>query len=66
MVTSVLLTIQGNMKYDPTYKFVAVKDVININSWIQKRKEQFSDKEVERIVGRIKDYHHMKNSQILI
>ena len=56
MVTSVLLTIQGNMKYDPKYKFVAVKDLITINPWIQKRKEEFSDKEVERIVGRIKGH----------
>jgi len=55
-VTSVLLTIQGNMKYDPTYKFVAVKDLITINQWIQKRKEEFSDKEVERIVNRLKSH----------
>lgn len=56
MVTSVLLTLQGNMKYDPAYKFVAVKDLITINPWIQKRKEQFSEKDVERIIDRIKGH----------
>jgi uncharacterized protein YfkK (UPF0435 family) len=55
-VSSVLLTIQGNMLYNPFYKFVAVKDLININSFIQKRKEEFSDKEVQRIVDRIKGH----------
>ena len=55
-VTSVLLTIQGNMVYNPSYKFVAVKDLININSFIQKRKDEFSDKEVQRIVDRIKGH----------
>ncbi len=55
-VTSVLLTIQGNMRYDPTYKFVAVKDLITINPWIQKRKEEFSEKEVQRIVSRLKSH----------
>ena len=56
MVTSVLLTLQGNMKYNPAYKFVAVKDLVTILPWIQKRKEQFTDKEVERLVGRIKGH----------
>jgi hypothetical protein len=55
-VTSVLLTIQGNMQYNPAYKFVAVKDLITINPWIQKRKEEFSDKEVERIINRLKGH----------
>ena len=56
MVTSVLLTLQGNMKYNPAYKFVAVKDLITINPWLEKRKEIFSDKEVERIIDRIKEH----------
>lgn len=55
-VTSVLLTIQGNMMYNPKYKFVAVKDLITILPWIQKRKEEFSDKEVMRIVNRLKGH----------
>ena len=44
------------MKYDPTYKFVAVKDLITINPWIQKRREEFSDKEVQRIVDKLKGH----------
>jgi len=52
-VTSVLLSIRGNMQYDSRYKFVNVKDMKNINYFIEKRYEQFSDKEVERVVGRI-------------
>jgi len=48
-----LLSVQGNMRYDPDYKFVNVKDLKNINSFIESRYEQFSDKEVERILGRI-------------
>ena len=55
-VTSVLLSIQGNMKYNPAYKFVAVKDLITINQWIEKRKEEFSEKEVKRIVDRLKGH----------
>ena len=52
-VTSVLLSIRGNMEYDPDYKFVNIKDLKNINYFIQNRYEQFSDKEVERLVNRI-------------
>ena len=52
-VTSVLLSIQGNMEYDPDYKFVYAKDLKNINYFIQNRNEQFSDKEVQRIIDRL-------------
>jgi len=55
-VTSVVLATRGNMKYNPAYKFVAVKDLYNIVSFIQKRKEEFSEKEVKRIVDRIKGH----------
>jgi len=53
-VTSVLLSVQGNMQYDQRYKFVNVKDLRNINYFIENRKEQFSDKDTERIVGRLR------------
>ena len=53
-VTSVLLPVQGNMRYDPRYKYVLVSDLDEINYFIEKRKVEFSDKEVERIVDRIK------------
>jgi len=53
-VTNVLLTIRGNLQYNQIYKYVYVKNMDNINSFIQSRYEILSDKEVERIVGRIK------------
>jgi len=52
-VTSVLLPVQGNMRYDPRYKYVLVSDLDKINYFIEKRKVEFSDKEVQRIVDRI-------------
>jgi len=44
-VNNVLLSTQASMKYDHRYRFVNVKHLININSFIQSREEQFSDKE---------------------
>ena len=41
------------MEYDYNYKFVNVKDLKNINYFIQNREEQFSDKEVKRLVNRV-------------
>jgi len=55
-VTKVLLPIQENMRYDRRYKYVLVSDLDEINYLIEKRKVEFSDKEVERVVGRIKGY----------
>lgn len=52
-VTNVLLSVGGNMEYNPNYKSVYVKDLNNINYFIQNRREQFSDKDVERIIDRI-------------
>lgn len=52
-VTKVVLAIQGNMKYDPTYKFVEVTDLNNINYFIQTRSERFSNQEVQRVVDRL-------------
>ena len=47
-VTSVLLSIQGNMRYDPNYKFVNVTNLDRINYFIQNRKETFSDNDVKK------------------
>lgn len=55
-VSAVLLTIQGNMKYDPTYRFVAVKDLITILPWIEKKKEMLTDMDVQRIVMKLKGH----------
>jgi len=52
-VNNVLLSTQANMEYDRRYRFVNVKDLNNINYFIQSREEQFSDKEVKRLVKRI-------------
>jgi len=54
-VIKVLLPIQGNMRYDPRYKFVSVTDLNEINSFIENRQERFSDEEVKRLVDRIED-----------
>ena len=53
-ISSVLLAIQGNINYDDDYGYVIVKNLNNINYYLQNRKEQFSDKEVSRLVGRVK------------
>ena len=55
-VTSVLLSIQDNMKYDPRFKFVSISNLEKINYFIENRKEEFSDKEVERVVDILKNY----------
>ena len=53
-VSSVLLSIQGNIGYDDDYGYVSVKNLNNINYFLQKREEQFSEKEVKRLIGRVK------------
>lgn len=55
-VTSLLLSIQDNMKYDPRYKFVSVANLGKINYFIENRKEEFADKDVQRIVDRLKNH----------
>jgi len=53
-ISSVLLSIQGNINNDDNYGYVVVKNLNNINYYLQKREEQFSEKEVERLIGRIR------------
>ena len=53
-ISSVLLSIQGNINYDNDYGYVIVKNLNNINYYLQNREEQFSEKEVKRLIGRIK------------
>ena len=53
-VTSILLSIQGNINYDPEYGYVKVKNMNNINYFFFFFEEQFSEKEVIRLIGRIK------------
>lgn len=53
-ISSVLLAIQGNINFDDDYGYVIVKNLNNINYYLQNREEQFSDKEVRRLIGRVK------------
>jgi len=55
-VASVLLSLGENFQYNSTYKFVNVKNMENINTFIQSRYEKLSEKEVEKIVNRIKKH----------
>ena len=55
-VSRVVLATHGNMQYDPNYKFVSVKDLNNINSFIQTRDERFSGDVVRGVVERLKYY----------
>jgi len=52
-VNNVLLSTQASMEYDHRYRFVNVKYLNNINYFIQSREEQFSEKEVRRLVNRV-------------
>jgi len=52
-VTSVLLSIQGTIDHDPNYGYVTVKNLNNINYFIQNNRVQFSDKQVKRLIGRV-------------
>lgn len=44
------------MKYDPTYRFVAVKNLITILPWIEKKKDILSENDVKRIVTKLQNY----------
>lgn len=55
-VTKVLLPIQNNMRYDPSFRFVLVRNLVNINAFITGQREIFSEKEVRTIVDRLRDH----------
>ena len=55
-VTSVLLSIQGEMKYDPNCKFVYVSNLHKINYFIENRREELSEKEAKKIVKMLKNH----------
>ncbi|WP_428325771.1 nuclease-related domain-containing protein [Nitrosopumilus sp.] len=55
-VKSVVLSTRINMPYDSKFKFVSVSNLEKINSFLQNRDVEFSDKEVERLVGRLKGH----------
>ena len=53
-VTSVLLSIQGSIPSDPNYGYVIVKNLNDINSYIQNKSQIYSEKEVQRLIDRVK------------
>ena len=53
-VTSVLLPIQETISYDKNYGHVFVKNINRINYFLENQPKKFSDKEVERLIDRIK------------
>ena len=53
-VTSVVLSIKGNIKYDPNYKVVFVASIQNINKFLENREEALSEKEVKKIIKKLK------------
>ena len=55
-VTSVVLSIKGNIKYDPNYKVVLVSSMQNINRLLEKRDDVLSEKEVKKYVKKIKGH----------
>jgi len=57
-VTQVLLATSGNMQYDPAYSTVNVKNLNNINFFIQNKGTQFSDEEVKEIIDRLRWCRH--------
>ena len=54
-VTSVVLSIKGNIKYDPKYQVVFVANINNINKFLEDREVALSDKEVKKIVKKLKN-----------
>lgn len=55
-VTKVLLPIQDNMRYDPSFRFVLVRNLANINAFITGQREIFSEKEVRTVVDRLRGH----------
>ncbi len=55
-VITVLLSTHPNIKYDPEYKHVLVSDLKRINHVFRNKGEIFSERDVKRMVDRIKGY----------
>lgn len=54
-VTSILISTQESIEYDPKYKFVLVEGLEKINHFIKNRREEFSERDVRRVVASIKE-----------
>jgi len=55
-VTNVLLSIQGNMKWNENYRSVFVSSLARINQFLEKRVDSLSEKEVKKIVKDLKGF----------
>ncbi len=55
-VTNVLLSIKGNLPYNEDYRLVYVSSLDGINQFLEKRQDSLSEKEVEKIVKKLKGY----------
>jgi len=55
-VTNVLLSIKGNLPYNEDYRLVYVSSLDSINQFLEKRQDSLSEKEVEKIVKKLKGY----------
>ncbi|TBR09202.1 MAG: NERD domain-containing protein [Candidatus Nitrosotenuis sp.] len=55
-VTNVLLSIQGNIRYNRNYRMVLVSSLEKINRFLESRQDILSEREVNRIVINLKRY----------
>ena len=55
-VTNVLLSIQGNLRYNERYRAVFVSSLDRINQFLEKRQDALSEREVKKIVNDLKSY----------
>jgi len=55
-VTSLVLSIKGNIKYDPKYKPVFVSSLDRINQFIENRENSLSEKDVRKYVKKLKGH----------
>jgi hypothetical protein len=55
-VTNILLSIKGNLQYNERYRSVYVSSLDKINSFLERRKDIMSEKEVKNIVKDLKGH----------
>jgi nitroimidazol reductase NimA-like FMN-containing flavoprotein (pyridoxamine 5'-phosphate oxidase superfamily) len=55
-VTNILLSIRGNLPYNKNYRSVFVSSLAEINQFLEKRQNVLDDKQVTKIVKRLKGY----------
>jgi len=55
-VTNVLLSTQGTFEYNKNYRAVFVSSLDRINNFIENREDSLSEKDVKKIIGKLKHY----------